>query len=269
MTVLPSRRAPGHLLGVAGTVLVFAGGMAATARLGALALLGVVVLAQVVTGLGWLLVTAPPSPRAVVAVGAGTALAADGLAAFDRGTTLAPLAGVLGLAVAATMILQLARGVARARVTEAMASSLGLAAMTVALSTLLVLARQHGGREVVTAGALAAGSALITARLVDLVLPVPHVAPGVDRGALGVVLGSMAGTAVSAYYAASGSVLTPRAGAILGWAVALVAVLADLAAAYALVSAPRRPGFAFVVGPLVALTAAAPVAYLVGILVLG
>ncbi len=268
MTVLPTRRASGHLAGVAGTVVVFASAVVGSARLGSTALLVVVAAVQLLLFVGWFVVTAPPGPRGVAAVAGATAIAADAVAAFGPRPTLAPLAGILALSVAATMMVQLARGVARARVTEAMAATLVLGLAATSLASLLILARMHGGRAAVIAMALAAGAALITDRCVDLVLPVPHVAPGVDRGGLGVVLGSMVGTAVSAYYAASVTVLTPRTGALLGWAVALVAVLSDLGASYALVSAPRRPAYSFVSGPLIALTAAAPIAYLLGLLVI-
>jgi hypothetical protein len=119
---------------------------------------------------------------------------------------------------------------------------------------------------VVTAAALATAVAVLTARTVDRALPVPHVAAGVDRGGLGIILGSMTGTAAATIYASTVTPLTPQAGALLGWAVALVAVLADLAASYALLAAPARPAYSFAAGPLVALTAAAPVAYLLGLL---
>jgi len=79
----------------------------------------------------------------------------------------------------------------------------------------------------------------------------------------------MAGTAATVFYASTATSLTPQTGALLGWAVALVAVLADLAASYAALVAPSRPPYSFAAGPLVALTAAAPVAYLLQLLVVG
>jgi hypothetical protein len=101
------------------------------------------------------------------------------------------------------------------------------------------------------------------------VLPVPHVGVGVERGGIGIILGGMAGTATTTFYAAGAVTLTPQTGALLGWAVALVAVLADLAASYAVLAARSRPWYSFAAGPLVALTAAAPVAYLLQLLVVG
>ncbi len=207
-----------------------------------------------------MMATDPPSPRAVAAVAIGTAAASDFLAAFATRPSLASLSGVLGLSVLATIVVQLARGVARARVTEAMAATLGLTVAVVSVAAILVLRRQYGGLEVVTAAAIAGGVGLMTARFVDFVLPVPHLAPGVAHGGLGIVIGSMTGTAAGAFFASVPS-LSAQAGAFFAWAVALVAVLADLAAAYAIASAPTRPRYSFVAGPLMALVAVAPIAY--------
>jgi hypothetical protein len=254
-----------QLLGSAITVLLVAGGVTAAAWAGTIPLLATVAGVQVVLVAGWLIATEPPGPGAVAAVALGTSAAADGLAAVATPPSLAPLAGVVGLSVLATIVLQLARGVARARVTEAMAAGLGLAVAVASVAAILVLRRQHGGQEVVTAAAIAGGVALLTARFVDFVLPVPHLAPGVRHGGLGIVIGSMAGTAAGAFFGNVPS-LTPHATAFFAWAVALVAVLADLAAAYALSSTPRRPPYSFVAGPLMALVAIAPVAYLLALL---
>lgn len=260
-----SRQAP--LWGIAGAIVAVAGSVAGAAQLNTVALMVVAAIMQALLLVGWLMITDPPSPRGVVVIAVGTAVAADVLAAFGTQASLAPLAGVVGFAVVATILVQLARGVARARVTEAMSASLGAALAAVSVATLLVLMRQDGGPEAVTATALAAAVAVLTARCVDRVLPVPHVAIGVERGGLGIILGSMTGTAATAVYASTVVSLTPRGGALLGWAVALVAVLADLAASYVLIEAAPRSVYSFAAGPLVALTAAAPVAYLLGLLV--
>jgi hypothetical protein len=257
-----------HLLGAAVTVLFLASAGTAAARAGTGALLIFVAGVQIVLITGWLVATDPPSPRAVVTIALGTAAGADALAAFATPPALTPIAGVLGLAVLATVVVQLARGVARARVTEAMASTLSLAVAATSVAAILVLRRQHGGQEAVTAAAIAGGVAQMTARFVDFVLPVPHVAPGVPHGGLGIIIGSMTGTAAGAFFAAVPS-LTAHGSAFFAWAVALVAVLADLAAAYAIASAPTRPRYSFVAGPLMALVATAPVAYLLSLLLVG
>ncbi|MEP6696653.1 MAG: hypothetical protein ABJA34_07220 [Pseudonocardiales bacterium] len=260
MSVLTSR--PLYLLGGAVTALFLAAAVIVAARAaGTSVLLGAVAGVQVLLAVGWLITTDPPSPRAVVSVAAGTAAVADAVAVLADRPTLSPLAGVLGLSVLPTIVVQLARGVARARVTEAMASTLGLTAAVVSVAALLVLRRQHGGQEVVTAAAVAGGIGLMTARFVDFVLPVPHLGRGVMHGGLGLVIGSMTGTAAGAFFATVPS-LTPQRSALFAGAVALVAVLADLAAAYAITSVPERPRYSFVAGPLMALVAVAPIAYL-------
>lgn len=249
-----------HLLGGAVTVLFLAAAVTAAARAGTSALVVAAAGVQALLILGWLIATAPPSPRAVASVAIGTAAVADVLSVVSSRPSVAPLAGVLGLAVLATVVVQLARGVARARVTEAMGSTLGLTVAVASVAAILVLRRQHGGLEVVTAAAIAGGVGLMTARFVDFVLPVPHLAAGVAHGGLGIVIGSMTGTAACAFFASVPS-LTPQASAFFAWAVALVAVLADLAAAYAMASAPTQPRYSFVAGPLMALVATVPIAY--------
>lgn len=230
---------------------------------------GLLVAVAVLQGLAiaGFVATRPPSARGVAVVGVATAVAADTIAARPL-ASLAPLAGVVGLSVLATVVVQLVRGVARARVTEAMASTLGLALATVALATLLVLRRQLDGAAQVIAYALAAGVALVVAAGVDLVLPKPPLAAEVHRGALALVLGTVAGALAGAVAASPLSLSRPEA-ALFGGGVALVAVLVDLAGAYALAGAEPLPSYAFLAGPLSAFVAAAPVAYLLGALMVG
>lgn len=254
---------------VALTVGLLAGAVGGAAQVSTVALLVVVALMQVVLLVGGLAVAHPPSPWGGAAIAIATSAAADLFAAFGRPAALSSLAAVVAFAVLATVVVQLSRGVARARVTEAMAACLGVALGAVSAATLLVLLRQHGGREAVTAAVLAAAVAVLTARCVDRVLPVPRVSPGIERGGLGIVLGSMAGAAAAAGYASTATPATPLTAALVGWSVALVAVLSDLAACYALVTAPARSAYTFAAGPLVALTAAAPVAYLLALMVVG
>ncbi|MGB9378501.1 MAG: hypothetical protein WCB04_13420 [Mycobacteriales bacterium] len=267
-TIVAGRKKSTPLWQLAGVVVLLAVAVGGAAQVGKLALLAVVALMQVALLIGGLAIAEPPSPRGVIAIGLGTAVAADAFAAFGS-STLSPLAGVLAVSVLASVVVQLSRGVARARMTEAIAACMSVAVGAVSAATLLVLVRQHGGAEQVTAAALAATVAVLTARCVDRVLPVPHVADGLEQGGLGIILGSMAGTAATVFYASTGTTLTPQSGALLGWAVALVAVLTDLAASYALLAAPSRPPYAFAAGPLAALAAAAPVAYVLGLLVVG
>lgn len=267
MSVTTSRGSAWLLGALASAVL--AGAILAGARLGALPLLIVVAALQALAIAGFL-TTRPPSTRGVAVVALLTAAAADGLAA-GLSTSLTPLAGVVGLSVLATVVVQLVRGVARARVTEAMASTLGLGMAVVALATLLVLRRRSGGEAIITVYALAGGVALLTAAGVDRVLPRPRVTAEVDHGWLAVVLGALVGVLVGAASARlSIPALTRPHGALLGGSAALVAVLMSLVAAFAAAeSGPSRPWYAFLAGPLLAFIAAAPLAYLLGQLVVG
>lgn len=267
MSVLTSR--PAHLLVATVPVLVAAGAVTGAARAGPIGLLAVVAGIQVALIAGWLMATAPPSPRAVAAVAIGTAVAADAVAAALKPASLTALAGVLGLSVLATVVVQLARGVARARVTEAMGSTLGLSTAVASVAAIVFLRRLHGGLEAVTAVAVAGGVGLLTARLVDFVAPVPHLATGVPHGGLGLGLGAITGTAAGALFAAVPSA-TPYGSALFSGGVAVVAVLADLAAAFAAApagsSGADRPRLSIAAGPLIALVATVPVGYLLALL---
>jgi hypothetical protein len=115
---------------------------------------------------------------------------------------------------------------------------------------------------------VAAGTAILAARAVDLVMPDPRINRQVTRGAFGIVIGTMCGTASAAY---AGLVIEgpdPSHAAIGGLLVALTAVLADLACGY--MSAARRidgdgtapTAVVNVAGPLLAFAVTGPVVYL-------
>jgi hypothetical protein len=169
---------------------------------------------------------------------------------------------------------QLLRPVGRIRVTESLGSSLVVTLGVVAYATLIVLTRFPRGMQSVEVCLLAAGTAVVVARLTDVVLPIPRLAPQVPRGGLGVVLGAMAGTGVAGlagFYLAG---LTTTSAAIAGLVTAVVAVMVDLSVGYA--DASRRidgdtpaPWLArHLQGPLAALALASPVAYAAGVLLL-
>jgi len=224
------------------------------------ALLAVLVGALQLLALVCLLAARPPSPRGVAAVGVLTGGAADVVATSAH--SLAPLAGVLGLSVLAAIVVQLARGVARARVTEAMAATLGAGVAVVALASLLVLHRQRDGADLVTLTALAAGAGLLTAAAINRFLPVPRLAAGLDRGGLALVVGTVAGAFVGVLGSARLLAMSRPPAALVAGSVALVAVLVDLAAAYAGATAgSSRPSNSFLVGGIAGLCAGAPLTY--------
>jgi len=259
------------------TVVVVTGVAATGALLGLPALLAATAVLQVAVVLAWWWALDPPGPTAVIAVALAVALAGDAAVGYGRPAGLGLLGAVLALTVPAAFVGQLVRGVARARVTEAYAATVALALLVAGLATLPAAYRQWGGPTGPVAAVLAAGAAVGIARLVDTVAAVPRLSAGLRRGGLGVILGAMAGTAAAAGYGALAPGLDARAGALVGWAAGLVAVLADLAASYAAADRTvaevgrgrraRRPGG--LLGPLVAVAAAGPVAYVLLAMVLG
>src|SRR6266508_3969072 len=181
----------------------------------------------------WTVASRPPAPWVVAAVGLGAAIGADAAAAWVRPASLAPLAYVTAAAFIAGVLGQLSRPAGRVRVTESLASTLVVVLGVVAFATLVVLTRHPGGTQAIVACLVAAGVSLVVARLTDIVLPFPRLAPQVPRGGTGVVLGAMAGTAAAAvagYYLQG---LQTSQTAIAGLVTAVVAVVVDLSVGYA------------------------------------
>lgn len=229
---------------------------------------------QAVFVIAWTLGSRPPGPRVVIVSGIIGAMAADVAAVFSPEASLAPL----GYAVAGTFVIgvvgQLVRGQGRARVTESIGSVAVVAVGVVALATPVLLSRYPVGTEALLACMLAAGAALVVARLSDLVLHHPQVSPQVPRGAPGVVLGAMAGTAIAGWAGSMVVGLTPGLAAIAGLVVAMAAVLADLGMVFAETGRllaggdPSRGRVRALLGPLLGVAVAAPAAYLLSVLMI-
>lgn len=121
---------------------------------------------------------------------------------------------------------------------------------------------------------LAAGVGLTVAHLSDLAVHEPRISPHVPRGAVGVVLGAMLGTAVAGGAGSMIDGLTPSVTAVAGVVVAVTAVLADLGMGFAETGrllAGEQPSpwvVRAMLGPLVALAVAAPAAYLLSVLMM-
>jgi hypothetical protein len=236
----------------------------------AIVILGVQLLFVVV----WTLANRPPALRVVLGAGLAVAVASNVAAAWAQPASLAPLAYVTAAGFVLAAIGQLLRPIGRIRVTESLGSSLVVTLGVVSFATLIVLTRFPRGMQSAEVCLLAAGTAIVVARLTDVVLPVPRLAPQVPRGGLGVVLGAMAGTGVAGlggYYLAG---LTTTSAALAGLVTAVVAVMVDLSVGYS--DASRRidgdtpaPWLArHLQGPLGALALASPAAYAVGVLLL-
>nr|WP_306341604.1 hypothetical protein [Pilimelia anulata] len=210
----------------------------------------------------------PPALPAVFGVSLLVALGADLGAVLPDEASLAPLGLVAAAGFGLAVLAQLLRRADRERVTESLGATLMIMIGVVAFATLVVLTRTPAGTQTITLCVTAAGVGLVVARLTDPISATPRLAPQVPRGALGVVIGAMTGTAAGALL---GSYLispfSPTNGAVLGLLCACAAVLTDLGANYA--EAGRQmagdpPTFwiaRHMQGPIAGFALAAPVAY--------
>jgi hypothetical protein len=243
-------------------------------RLDPIAYAGVCFAIQVLFVVVWTVGGRPPGPKVVAVAGILGAAAADVVAVSSSEASLAPLGYVVAGTFVVGVIGQLVRGGSRSGVTESIGSVAVVAVGVVALATPALLARYPVGTEALLACMLAAGAALVVARFADLVLRQPRVSPQVARGAPGVVLGAMAGTAVAGWAGSMVAGLTPSAAAIAGVVVAMAALLADLGMVFAETGRllaggdPSRGTLRALLGPLVGLAVAAPAAYLLSVLMI-
>jgi hypothetical protein len=219
----------------------------------------------------WMLGTAVPGKWGGVLLGLGAGAAADAALLLDRRDGLTPLLTVLGLLFPALVAHQLARGVVRTRVTESLAGIAGLCAAVVALSCYLQLHQNTG--TVADAALLAAAVGLFAGRLLDAVLPDEPFAEGIFHGLLGVLGAGLAGAAAALVRLHRWPVSVGGAG-LLGGGVGVTVGLVAVGAAYVAVTVrPRRTPFAPFTLPvlraLLPLALAAPVAYLLGLVVTG
>ncbi len=113
-----------------------------------------------------------------------------------------------------------------------MTESLGVSMVVVVGATAFaaygVLARQPLGAQVLLATLAATGVGLAVARICDVIVPSPRIAPQVPRGSTGVVAGAMVGTAAAAAAGVLVDGLSTLQGAIAGMVAVLVAVVVDL-----------------------------------------
>ncbi|GAB3655905.1 hypothetical protein [Glycomyces tarimensis] len=202
-----------------------------------------------------------------LAVGAVLALAADWAAVAWTPVSLMPITVLLAGAFVAAAGGQLVRR-EHTGVTESFGFTMILCIAVCGYTCYIALSRLGSAPPAMYSAIVAAGTAILAARAVDLVMPDPRINRQVTRGAFGVVIGTMCGTAAAAY---AGLVIEgpePRQAAIGGLLVALTAVLVDLACGY--MSAARRidgEGTApepviNVAGPLLAFAVTGPVVYL-------
>ncbi|GAB3220151.1 hypothetical protein GCM10027447_04190 [Glycomyces halotolerans] len=202
-----------------------------------------------------------------LAVGAALALAVDWVAVTWTPVSLMPITILVALAFQGAAFAHLFRR-DHAGVIENLGFTMLLCIAVAGYASYIALSRLGAAPPAMYSAVVAAGTAILAARAVDVVMPDPRINRQVTRGAFGIVIGTMCGTASAAY---AGLVIEgpePRNAAIGGLLVALTAVLVDLACGY--VAAARRidgDGTApqpviNVAGPLFAFALTGPVVYL-------
>jgi len=260
-------------IAVAGFSLLLAFGLLVGSQATTTAFSVVVFGAQVLFVLAWTVASRPSAARIVAGVGVLTAAAATISMNLPVEATLTPLAYVLAGGFVAGVVGQLFRRGGRAGVTESLAVTAMVVVGVTSFASLIVLDRRPVGNQVLMAGLVAAGVALATARICDILVPSPRLAPQVPRGSTGVVAGAMAGTAAAAAvgYAVLG--LTTLTGALAGMVAALVAIVVDLGTGYAEAGrrlegeAPSMWLARHMQGPVGAFAFAAPACYVMGVIV--
>jgi hypothetical protein len=246
--------------------------LAATARIGATALLVGIGVTQAVLTLSWVFGTALPGRRGALVLAALAAAAADVAVSVRPHAGLGALLGVVGLAVLAMFVHQLMRGAARVRLLESIGLIGVLIVAVVAVSALHQLWEEFGDSatsgRVVSAVVLAIGAALIGGLFIDMVVPVPHFDAAVDRGLLGVLGAALIGGAVGYLSLRSVTAFAGGRSLFVGAALGALAGLLAVATSFVEYSTPYpssglarrvRP----VLGALVPMAFASPVALVI------
>jgi hypothetical protein len=257
---------------IAGFAILLAFGLVIATQASQIGFTVVIFGAQVFFVLAWTVASRPPSPWITAIIGlltaAGSAIAIN----VPVQASLAPLGYVVAGAFIASILGQLALRGGRAGVMESLGVTMLVVVGVAAFAAFAVLSRQPLGDQVLLAGLAAVGIGLAVARLCDVIAPSPRIAAQVPRGSTGIIAGAMAGTAAGAVAGLLVDGLSTFDGAIAGMAAVLVAVVVDLGTGYA--EAGRRlegdAPFMWLArhmqGPLGAFAFAAPVSYVVGVI---
>lgn len=210
----------------------------------------------------------PPAAGIVAGVCVVAAAAADYTAINRESPGIIPLLVVVAIGFALAIAGQFIRAEDRLQLRDALSGTLLIVVGVVCFALLIVLTRKPAGTQAVLMTLTAVGITVLAAHLIDAFFAKPRIAPQVPRGATGIIAGAMLGTLASA---GLGSVLvlpfTPAKGALLGFVVAGVAGLVDLAVNYSEVGrrmAGEAPTFwvaRHMQGPLGAFALALPGAY--------
>ena len=212
----------------------------------------------------------PPAYGTVAGVCVAAAAVAD-YTVVNRGDAgIFPLLIIAAVGYGLAIVGQLVRAEDRLQFRDALSGTLLIVVGVVSFALLIVLTRKPAGTQAVLMTLTAVALTVLAAHLIDAFWAKPRIAPQVPRGATGIIVGAMLGTLAAA---GLGSVLvlpfTPAKGALLGFLVAGVAGLVDLAVNYSEVGrrmAGEAPTFwvaRHMQGPLGAFALALPGAYAV------
>jgi hypothetical protein len=229
--------------------------------------LAAVLVLQLGLVLTWVLVTGIHGFAGSLAVGAAAAVAADLVLALPERPALGDLLVVLGVGFLAAVLQQMFRR-PREELVASLAGTVLLLCAVGALAALLLLGRSPAGHGRALVALLAVGAALVAGHLVDLVMPRPHLATGVPRGLLGLLVSVLVG-AVVAFLGRDAAGSPGVLAALLGGAVlAGVTAMVALVASYVVVEAAEAdhadpslsPWALSVIQAVLPLAACAPVA---------
>ena len=204
-----------------------------------------------------------------IAVAAAAAI--DIVLGVSDSADLGDAAPVVGIALVAALLHQLARRPRRA-VTLSLAATMSAVAFAVCAGAYVALLAEGGGDLADAAALLGIGAALGVARLLDLAVATPSAFPGSRRGAIGIALGAVAAVGVGAAYGSSNALRT-GVGLRIAVIAALLALIADVAVDAVLTQAlppdERRLSALTPLGVLLPVVLAGPVAYITGRILLG
>lgn len=202
-------------------------------------------------------------------IGAGTAVTADTVLAVQAEPDLAPLAAVLAVAFVAAMLHQLTRPPPRRLATASLAGISTMAVTLIGLSAFLLVYRVTDGYDGYVATVAATGAAVVVGHLVDLLLPVARITPGVPRGLIALLLSVVTAVAAAVTLSAPDGLIDILGAAIVGAIVGLVAALLAVAASFIAAERPQLNWSLPWLQALLPLAGAAPVAYFMVLRVLG
>lgn len=260
--------------GLLGIGLVFGAQTAGVGTMARAPYAAVILGVQALFVISWTVAIQPPAPKVVATVGLLTAAAADIAAIYPQRASLAGLGYAAAGGFIAGVIGQLVRKSSRVRATESLSATLFVVVGVVSFATLIVLTRITVGTQAIVVSLTSTAVSLLVARVMDAIVPYPRLAPQVPRGASGVVVGAMLGSATGALLGSLIQGFEPGTGALVGFVSAFAAVLADLASGYSEASRELagEPGSLWLVrhmqGPLAGFALAAPAAYLISVLYL-